>query len=85
MQNLKEEKPKPKPVKDEYEYVSDEGELKIDEFPIRRKKNTLKREQSCKYQGIVCEGSQSSINCNLEGVSQIIREASSVLSKFSEN
>lgn len=49
LQNLKEDKPKP--VRDEYEYVSDEGELKIDEFPIRRKKNTLKRDQSCKYQG----------------------------------
>lgn len=47
LQNLKEDKPKP--VRDEYEYVSDEGELKIDEFPIRRKKNTLKRDQSCKY------------------------------------
>ncbi|XP_061545104.1 lysine-specific demethylase phf2 isoform X1 [Phycodurus eques] len=47
MQNLKEDKPKP--VRDEYEYVSDEGELKIDEFPIRRKKNTLKRDLSCEY------------------------------------
>lgn len=45
LQNLKEDKTKP--VKDEYEYVSDEGELKIDEFPIRRKKNTVKRDQSC--------------------------------------
>ncbi|XP_051931026.1 lysine-specific demethylase phf2 isoform X1 [Hippocampus zosterae] len=44
LQNLKEDKPKP--VRDEYEYVSDEGELKIDEFPIRRKKNTMKRELS---------------------------------------
>ncbi|XP_037107104.1 lysine-specific demethylase phf2 isoform X2 [Syngnathus acus] len=33
-----------KPVRDEYEYVSDEGELKIDEFPIRRKRNTTKKE-----------------------------------------
>ncbi|XP_077386773.1 lysine-specific demethylase phf2 isoform X8 [Festucalex cinctus] len=44
MQNLKEDKPKP--VRDEYEYVSDEGELKIDEFPIRRKKYTIKRDLS---------------------------------------
>ncbi|XP_077428882.1 lysine-specific demethylase phf2 isoform X2 [Vanacampus margaritifer] len=44
MQNLKEDKPKP--VRDEYEYVSDEGELKIDEFPIRRTKNTIKRDLS---------------------------------------
>ncbi|KAM9365088.1 lysine-specific demethylase phf2 isoform 2-T2 [Pholidichthys leucotaenia] len=44
LQNLKEDKTKP--VRDEYEYVSDEGELKIDEFPIRRKKNTVKRELS---------------------------------------
>lgn len=35
-------------MKDEYEYVSDDGELKIDEFPIRRKKNTTKRDLSCK-------------------------------------
>uniref|UniRef100_A0A673VZI0 Lysine-specific demethylase PHF2 n=1 Tax=Salmo trutta TaxID=8032 RepID=A0A673VZI0_SALTR len=39
LQNLKEDKAKP--VRDEYEYVSDEGELKIDEFPIRRKKRDL--------------------------------------------
>lgn len=45
LQNLKEDKSKP--VRDEYEYVSDEGELKIDEFPIRRKKNTVKRDLSC--------------------------------------
>lgn len=45
LQNLKEDKTKP--VRDEYEYVSDEGELKIDEFPIRRKKNTVKRDLSC--------------------------------------
>uniref|UniRef100_A0A672I3E6 JmjC domain-containing protein n=2 Tax=Salarias fasciatus TaxID=181472 RepID=A0A672I3E6_SALFA len=44
LQNLKEDKPKP--VRDEYEYVSDEGELKIDEFPIRRKKNAVKRDLS---------------------------------------
>uniref|UniRef100_A0A8C2JYS3 Lysine-specific demethylase PHF2 n=1 Tax=Cyprinus carpio TaxID=7962 RepID=A0A8C2JYS3_CYPCA len=44
IQNIKEEKPKP--VRDEYEYVSDEGELKIDEFPIRRKKNAVKRDFS---------------------------------------
>ncbi|KAK7907402.1 hypothetical protein WMY93_016014 [Mugilogobius chulae] len=45
LQNLKEDKAKP--VRDEYEYVSDEGELKIDEFPIRRKKNTtVKRDLS---------------------------------------
>ncbi|TRY92600.1 hypothetical protein DNTS_029260, partial [Danionella cerebrum] len=44
IQNIKEEKPKP--VRDEYEYVSDEGELKIEEFPIRRKKNAVKREFS---------------------------------------
>ncbi|KAM9860034.1 lysine-specific demethylase phf2 [Aulostomus maculatus] len=44
LQNLKEDKTKP--VRDEYEYVSDEGELKIDEFPIRRKKNTMKRDLS---------------------------------------
>ncbi|NWU83486.1 PHF2 demethylase, partial [Onychorhynchus coronatus] len=42
LQNFKEDKAKP--VRDEYEYVSDDGELKIDEFPIRRKKNTAKRE-----------------------------------------
>lgn len=46
LQNFKEDKTKP--VKDEYEYVSDDGELKIDEFPIRRKKNTAKRDLSCK-------------------------------------
>lgn len=51
LQNLKEDKPKP--VRDEYEYVSDEGELKIDEFPIRRKKNTMKRDQSCEYLGLI--------------------------------
>ena len=45
LQNLKEDKAKP--VRDEYEYVSDEGELKIDEFPIRRKKNATKRDLSC--------------------------------------
>lgn len=45
LQNLKEDKVKP--VRDEYEYVSDEGELKIDEFPIRRKNNTAKRDISC--------------------------------------
>ncbi|XP_077948373.1 lysine-specific demethylase phf2 isoform X4 [Gasterosteus aculeatus] len=44
LQNLKEDKSKP--VRDEYEYVSDEGELKIDEFPIRRKKNAVKRDLS---------------------------------------
>lgn len=38
---------------DEYEYVSDEGELKIDEFPIRRKKNTVKRDLSCEYFGLI--------------------------------
>uniref|UniRef100_G3UDC5 GRC5 n=1 Tax=Loxodonta africana TaxID=9785 RepID=G3UDC5_LOXAF len=36
---------KPKPVRDEYEYVSDDGE-KIDEFPIRRRRNTTKRDLS---------------------------------------
>lgn len=46
LQNVKEDKPKP--VRDEYEYVSDEGELKIDEFPIRRKKTPVKRDFSCK-------------------------------------
>ncbi|XP_038145086.1 lysine-specific demethylase phf2, partial [Cyprinodon tularosa] len=44
LQNLKEDKSKA--VRDEYEYVSDEGELKIDEFPIRRKKNAVKRDLS---------------------------------------
>ncbi|KAG9260771.1 lysine-specific demethylase PHF2 isoform X1 [Astyanax mexicanus] len=44
LQNVKEDKPKP--VRDEYEYVSDEGELKIDEFPIRRKKTPVKRDFS---------------------------------------
>ncbi|KAM9206348.1 lysine-specific demethylase PHF2 [Dugong dugon] len=44
LQNLKEDKPKP--VRDEYEYVSDDGELKIDEFPIRRRRNTTKRDLS---------------------------------------
>ncbi|XP_021104160.1 lysine-specific demethylase PHF2 [Heterocephalus glaber] len=44
LQNFKEDKAKP--VRDEYEYVSDDGELKIDEFPIRRKKNTPKRDLS---------------------------------------
>lgn len=47
LQNLKDTKSKP--VRDEYEYVSDEGELKIDEFPIRRKKNSARRDQSCEY------------------------------------
>lgn len=47
LQNFKEDKAKP--VKDEYEYVSDDGELKIDEFPIRRKKNTTKRDLPCKF------------------------------------
>lgn len=47
LQNLKDNKSKP--VRDEYEYVSDEGELKIDEFPIRRKKNSARRDQSCEY------------------------------------
>ncbi|NXT02196.1 PHF2 demethylase, partial [Jacana jacana] len=42
LQNFKEDKAKP--VRDEYEYVSDDGELKIDEFPIRRKKNATKRD-----------------------------------------
>uniref|UniRef100_A0A669DBQ4 Lysine-specific demethylase PHF2 n=1 Tax=Oreochromis niloticus TaxID=8128 RepID=A0A669DBQ4_ORENI len=51
LQNLKEDKTKP--VIDEYEYVSDEGELKIDEFPIRRKKNTVKRDLSCEYFGLI--------------------------------
>uniref|UniRef100_A0A8C6M5R1 PHD finger protein 2 n=1 Tax=Nothobranchius furzeri TaxID=105023 RepID=A0A8C6M5R1_NOTFU len=45
LQNLKDDKTKP--VRDEYEYVSDEGELKIDEFPIRRKKNMVKRDLPC--------------------------------------
>ncbi|KAL4655879.1 lysine-specific demethylase phf2-like [Arapaima gigas] len=45
LQNFKEDKAT-KTVRDEYEYVSDEGELKIDEFPIRRKKNTTKRDFS---------------------------------------
>ncbi|XP_039626898.1 lysine-specific demethylase phf2 isoform X1 [Polypterus senegalus] len=44
LQNLKEDQKKM--VRDEYEYVSDEGELKIDEFPIRRKKNATKRDLS---------------------------------------
>uniref|UniRef100_A0A669DB63 Lysine-specific demethylase PHF2 n=1 Tax=Oreochromis niloticus TaxID=8128 RepID=A0A669DB63_ORENI len=47
LQNLKEDKTKP--VIDEYEYVSDEGELKIDEFPIRRKKNTKRNLKSLSY------------------------------------
>lgn len=47
MQNFKEDKPQP--VRDEYEYVSDDGELKIDEFPIRRKKNAPKRDLSCEW------------------------------------
>ncbi|XP_023660820.2 lysine-specific demethylase phf2-like isoform X2 [Paramormyrops kingsleyae] len=34
---------KAKPVRDEYEYVSDEGELKIDIFPMRRKKSPTKK------------------------------------------
>lgn len=51
MQNFKEDKPQP--VRDEYEYVSDDGELKIDEFPIRRKKNAPKRDLSCKLGGHV--------------------------------
>nr|XP_057910923.1 lysine-specific demethylase phf2 isoform X2 [Doryrhamphus excisus] len=72
LQNLKEDKPKP--VRDEYEYVSDEGELKIDEFPIRRKKNTVKRDLSFlseirepiqpakkpKFQPLVTKGTDSS-------------------------
>lgn len=40
LQSFKEDKAKP--VRDEYEYVSDDGELKIDEFPIRRKKSAPK-------------------------------------------
>ncbi|KAG8556885.1 hypothetical protein GDO81_018248 [Engystomops pustulosus] len=44
LQNFKDDKNKP--IRDEYEYVSDDGELKIDEFPIRRKKTTTKRELS---------------------------------------
>ncbi|KAG9483632.1 hypothetical protein GDO78_009514 [Eleutherodactylus coqui] len=44
LQNFKEDKNKP--IRDEYEYVSDDGELKIDEFPIRRKKTTTKRDLS---------------------------------------
>lgn len=47
LQNVKDNKSKP--VRDEYEYVSDEGELKIDEFPIRRKKNSARRDQTCEY------------------------------------
>lgn len=49
LQNFKEDKPQP--VRDEYEYVSDDGELKIDEFPIRRKKNAPKRDLSCELGG----------------------------------
>ncbi|XP_078270045.1 lysine-specific demethylase phf2 [Rhinoraja longicauda] len=41
LQNIKEDKSKP--VRDEYEYVSEDGELQIDEFPIRRKKTAPKR------------------------------------------
>uniref|UniRef100_A0A452UM13 GRC5 n=1 Tax=Ursus maritimus TaxID=29073 RepID=A0A452UM13_URSMA len=44
VQSFKEDKPQP--VRDEYEYVSDDGELKIDEFPIRRKRNAPKRDLS---------------------------------------
>ncbi|XP_025840269.1 lysine-specific demethylase PHF2 isoform X1 [Vulpes vulpes] len=44
MQSFKEDKPQP--VRDEYEYVSDDGELKIDEFPIRRKRTAPKRDLS---------------------------------------
>ncbi|XP_030884122.1 lysine-specific demethylase PHF2 [Leptonychotes weddellii] len=44
VQSFKEDKPQP--VRDEYEYVSDDGELKIDEFPIRRKRSTPKRDLS---------------------------------------
>lgn len=46
LQNIKEDKPKA--VRDEYEYVSDDGELQIDEFPIRRKKTAPKRSLTCK-------------------------------------
>lgn len=49
LQSFKEDKAKP--VRDEYEYVSDDGELKIDEFPIRRKKNAPKRDLSCECGG----------------------------------
>lgn len=45
VQSFKEDKPQP--VRDEYEYVSDDGELKIDEFPIRRKRSAPKRDLSC--------------------------------------
>uniref|UniRef100_A0A4W3IBU9 PHD finger protein 2 n=1 Tax=Callorhinchus milii TaxID=7868 RepID=A0A4W3IBU9_CALMI len=45
LQNIKD---KPKLVRDEYEYVSDDGELQIDEFPIRRKKSTSKKNLPCK-------------------------------------
>lgn len=49
LQSFKEDKAKP--VRDEYEYVSDDGELKIDEFPIRRKKSAPKRDLSCECAG----------------------------------
>jgi hypothetical protein len=49
LQSFKEDKAKP--VRDEYEYVSDDGELKIDEFPIRRKKSAPKRDLSCESGG----------------------------------
>lgn len=36
-------------MRDEYEYVSDDGEFKIDEFFIRRKKNVFKRDLFCEW------------------------------------
>lgn len=56
LQSFKEDKAKP--VRDEYEYVSDDGELKIDEFPIRRKKNPPKRDLSCESGGCGRGGSK---------------------------
>uniref|UniRef100_A0A3B4U2P8 Lysine-specific demethylase PHF2 n=1 Tax=Seriola dumerili TaxID=41447 RepID=A0A3B4U2P8_SERDU len=72
LQNLKEDKTKP--VRDEYEYVSDEGELKIDEFPIRRKKNTVKRDLSCEYFGFIAF-SVSSVDSSDEETLHIDTEA----------
>lgn len=68
LQSFKEDKAKP--VRDEYEYVSDDGELKIDEFPIRRKKNAPKRDLSCECGGRGQEvpGSRQTLEASLMSV-----------------
>ena len=65
LQSFREDKAKP--VRDEYEYVSDDGELKIDEFPIRRKKSAPKRDLSCEAGGCG-QGVPSGLGLPLEGL-----------------